>query len=88
MKTRMEKLELQMNSMKIENNAKFKDMCRMLIQSKLEIFRLQEIIWALHPNMDLNSAFIVDNDCILEALNGIGNACDEDSGFESVTSDH
>ena len=88
MKNRMEKLELQMNSMKIENNAKLKDMCRMLIQSKLEIFRFQEIIWALHPNVDLNSDFIVDNDCILEALSGIVNTCDEESGFESVTSEH
>jgi len=53
-------LEKMMKSMKQHNEEKFKDMCGVLLSQKLEIQRLQEIIWALHPSMNLDPAFTVD----------------------------
>lgn len=86
MKNRLEKLELQMNTMKTDNMSKFKDMSKMLIMYKLEILRLQDIIWSLHPNIDLKSAFILDNTNILMALKGIRDVSEEDIDSGSVAS--
>ncbi|KAJ9587285.1 hypothetical protein L9F63_019189 [Diploptera punctata] len=69
MKSRFENLEKQMNSMNEEYINKFKDMSKMLILYKLEITRLQEVIWSLHPEFDLNAAFTVDTSNISLALN-------------------
>jgi len=54
-------LEKMVKSMQQHNAEKFKDLCGVLLLQKLEIQRLQEIIWALHPNMNLDPAFAVDN---------------------------
>jgi hypothetical protein len=53
-------LEQMVQSMEERNIKKFKDMCGTLLKQKLEIQRLQEIIWALHPEVDLNPAFSVN----------------------------
>jgi len=53
-------LEKMVKSMQQHNVEKFKDLCGVLLSQKLEIQRLQEIIWALHPNMNLDHAFTVD----------------------------
>lgn len=54
-------LKERMKSMERENVNKFKDVCGMLLSQKLEIQRLQEIIWVLHPNINLEQAFSVDD---------------------------
>jgi len=54
-------LEKMVKSMQQHNVEKFKDLCGVLLLQKLEIQRLQEIIWALHPNTNLEVAFSVDN---------------------------
>lgn len=54
-------LEGRVRSMEKDNEEKLKDICGMLLSQKLEIQRLQEIIWALHPNINLNSTFTVDD---------------------------
>jgi chromosome segregation ATPase len=54
-------LEERMRCMERDNEEKLKDVCGVLFSQKLEIQRLQEIIWALHPNIDLDSAFTVDD---------------------------
>jgi hypothetical protein len=53
-------LEEKVRSMEKDNEEKLKDVCGMLLSQKLEIQRLQEIIWALHPNINLDFAFTVD----------------------------
>jgi hypothetical protein len=53
-------LEKMVKSMQQHNVEKFKDLCGVLLSQKLEIQRLQEIIWALHPNMNLDPAFTFD----------------------------
>jgi len=53
-------LENMVKSMQQNNVEKFKDLCGVLLLQKLEIQRLQEIIWALHPNTNLDPAFSVD----------------------------
>jgi hypothetical protein len=54
-------LEKMVKSMEQNNVEKFKDLCGVLLSQKLEIQRLQEIIWALHPNINLDPVFTVDN---------------------------
>jgi hypothetical protein len=54
-------LEERMKSMKSENAEKFQDICGMLLSQKLQIQRLQEITWILHPNINLEKAFTVDD---------------------------
>jgi hypothetical protein len=54
-------LEERVRSMERDNEEKLRDVCGMLLSQKLEIQRLQEIIWALHPNINLDSAFTVDD---------------------------
>jgi len=54
-------LEERMKSTQQHNVEKFKDLCGVLLLQKLEIQRLQEIIWALHPNTNLDPSFSVGN---------------------------
>jgi hypothetical protein len=54
-------LEERVMSMQKDNTDKFKDVCGMLLLQKLEIQRLQEIIWALHPDINLDPAFTVNS---------------------------
>jgi hypothetical protein len=54
-------LEDRVRSMERDNEEKLKDVCGTLLSQKLEIQRLQEIIWALHPNINLDFAFTVDD---------------------------
>jgi hypothetical protein len=54
-------LEEKVRSIEKDNEEKLKDVCGMLLSQKLEIQRLQEIIWALHPNINLDFAFTVDD---------------------------
>jgi hypothetical protein len=53
-------MEKMVKSMQQHNVEKFKDLCGVLLSQQLEIQRLQEIIWALHPNMNLDPAFTID----------------------------
>lgn len=62
-------LEKMVKSMQQHNVEKFKDLCGVLLSQKLEIQRLQEIIWALHPNMNLDPAFTVDEKALHFASN-------------------
>jgi hypothetical protein len=55
-------LEERIKSMEKENVEKFRDVCGVLLSHKLEIQRLQEIIWILHPNFNLDQAFTVDDE--------------------------
>lgn len=52
-------LEKLVQSMEKHNVDKFKNVCGELLSHKLEILRLKEIIWALHPNVNLDPAFTV-----------------------------
>jgi hypothetical protein len=61
LKQRVAALEEKMKSVERENTEKLKDVCGMLLSQKLEIQRLQEIIWILHPNINLGQAFTVDD---------------------------
>jgi len=61
LKQRIATLEEVVKSVERENAEKLKDVCGMLLSQKLEIQRLQEIIWVLHPNMNLDHAFTVDD---------------------------
>lgn len=54
-------LEERVKSMETENVNKLKDVCGMLLSQKLEIQRLQEIIWTLHPDVNLHQVFTVDD---------------------------
>jgi hypothetical protein len=54
-------LEKMVKSMQQHNVDKFKDVCGVLLSQRLEIQRLQEIIWALHPDMNLDPVFTVHN---------------------------
>lgn len=54
-------LEERMKCMERNHEEKLKDVCGVLLTQKLEVQRLQEIIWALHPNINLDSIFTVDD---------------------------
>lgn len=69
MKQKVAVLEKTVKSMQQNSVEKFKDLCGVLLSQKLEIQRLQEIIWALHPNMNLDPVFTVDNKALHFASN-------------------
>lgn len=54
-------LEERMKRMEKNHEEKLKDVSGVLLAQKLEVQRLQEIIWALHPNINLDSVFTVDD---------------------------
>jgi hypothetical protein len=62
-------LEEKIKCIERNNEEKLKDVCGMLLSQKLEIQRLQEIIWALHPNVNLDSVFAVDDKALCLGLN-------------------
>jgi hypothetical protein len=69
LKQKVAALEETVRSMQQNNDVKFKDLCGVLLSQKLETQRLQEIIWALHPNMNLDPVFTVDNKALYFASN-------------------
>jgi hypothetical protein len=61
LKQQVAALEETVKSMQQNNDVKFKDLYGVLLSQKLEIHRLQEIIRAVHPNVNLGPVFTVDN---------------------------
>ncbi|KAJ4444140.1 hypothetical protein ANN_05929 [Periplaneta americana] len=58
-------LKESVRAIEINCKEKHEDICVMLIKCGLENKRLREIIWALHPSMNLEEAFSVDPSVVL-----------------------
>jgi hypothetical protein len=58
--------------MQHHNVDKFKDVCRILFSQKFEMRRLQEIVWAQHPNISFDLVSIIGNRALHCASNSFG----------------